>query len=148
MSKQIVLVVDDSLDDLTLVQMAVKGIPFDFELHTANGGEEALAYLSGEGKFADRYNYPLPNLIVLDLKMPRVNGFDVLKKLQTMKLSPQPFVVVMSSSKLPEDIQKAESLGATAFHTKPAAFNDLKAMLGKVLSFFCKSPEERIVIPA
>lgn len=137
-----ILAVDDSQDDLTLLQMAFRKTGNTLPLRLAEGGEEALAYLEGKGKYSDRQAYPMPTLILLDLKMPKVNGFDVLKRIAEMDLTPAPFVVVMSSSSLPRDIERAHELGAFAYHTKPSAFTDLCAMVERFSSFFCGSSVE------
>ena len=117
--KYLVLMVDDSEDDCLLVKMAIgKADRLSF-IGSVSDGEEMVAYFQGEGAYADRIRFPLPDLLLLDLMMPRKNGFEVLKWLQT-----QPFedmvVVVFSGSEQPEDLKEAIELGADHFHTKRA----------------------------
>jgi CheY-like chemotaxis protein len=134
--KYLVLMVDDSEDDCLLIKMAVsKAERLNF-IGSVSDGEEVVSYLNGEGKYADREKYPLPDLLLLDLKMPRKNGFEVLEWLRQ-----QPFedmlVVVLSGSDHVQDVQKALSLGANYFHTKEASVKkrmDLVRALEKYLS--------------
>ena len=94
-------------------------------LFVARDGQEAVDYLAGEGPYADRTSYPLPSLLLLDLKMPRMNGFDVLEWLQRRsELSSFP-VVVLSGSDLEADVQKAKKLGAHDYQVKTAAIDHL-----------------------
>src|SRR6185436_8265559 len=91
-------------------------------------GREAIRYLKGEGKCVDREKYPLPNVILLDLKMPGMNGFEFLKWLRTEspdhhRLLP---VIVMSSSALAQDVERAYTLGISAYMTKPVNFKEFR----------------------
>src|SRR5216684_2638056 len=112
-----VLMVDDSEDDCLLIKMAVGRAERLHFIGSVSDGEELVEYLSGTGKFADRVQFPLPNLLLLDLMMPRKNGFEVLKWLQT-----QPFedmiVVVLSGSEQAEDVKRAMELGADHYQPK------------------------------
>src|SRR5947208_1106745 len=114
--KYLVLMVDDSEDDCLLINMAMaKTERLNFIVILSNG-EELIAYLSGKDGYEDRQRYPLPDVLLLDLKMPRKSGFEVLSWLQS-----QPFenmiVVVLSGSDQPQDIEKAMQLGADYYHT-------------------------------
>jgi CheY-like chemotaxis protein len=80
-------------------------------------GEETIAYLKGDGKYADRRKYPLPDLLLLDLKMPRLDGFQVLQWLRANPF-PRLVVAVLSGSDDPEQMAQALDLGAHFFHTK------------------------------
>ena len=73
-----ILLVDDSENDLMLMRFAFKKAEFDTQLHVVHNGEEAIAYLKGEGAYSDRSQYPPPAVMLLDLNMPMRNGFDVL----------------------------------------------------------------------
>jgi CheY-like chemotaxis protein len=112
-----ILLVDDSEDDRLFLRMALGGNPRLALIGEACDGEEAISYLSGEANFADREKFPFPDVMLLDLKMPRKTGYDVLGWLRT-----QPFsnlvVIVISGSLLPEDISKSLALGAAAYHRK------------------------------
>src|SRR6266704_948416 len=117
--KYLVLMVDDSEDDCLLIKIAVgKAERLSF-IGSVADGEELVAYFQGEGQYADRVRFPLPDLLLLDLKMPRKNGFEVLEWLQS-----QPFenivVVVLSGSEQQDDVTRAMNLGAHHYHVKRA----------------------------
>src|SRR5216117_3858071 len=94
------LLVEDDKNDVFLVQREFKGAPANLRIEAVADGAEAIRYLEGEGEYADRINFPLPQVILLDLKMPRVNGFELLDWVR--RRAPNPLrtipVVVMSSS--------------------------------------------------
>ena len=113
------LVVEDDDDEFFLVDRALKqGIDCP-ALKRASDGAEAIEYLAGDGKYSDRQNFPLPNLLLLDIKMPRKNGFEVLQWVRTQPVLQRIPVIMLSSSQEPEDIQRAYELGANSFITKP-----------------------------
>jgi CheY-like chemotaxis protein len=115
--RYLVLMVDDSEDDCLLIKMAIgKADRLSF-IGSVSDGEELVAYFEGNGEYRDRIRFPLPDLLLLDLMMPRKNGFEVLEWLQS-----QPFedmiVVVLSGSEQAEDVRRAMQMGADYFHTK------------------------------
>lgn len=120
-----ILHVEDDSNDVLLFRHACQKAGVALNLQEAIDGEEAIAYLNGEKQFADRQAHPLPHLVLLDLKMPRVSGFDVLV---WMRLDPRfrhvP-VVVLSSSNHDADVQRAYSAGANSYLVKPVGFNTL-----------------------
>jgi CheY-like chemotaxis protein len=120
-----ILHVEDCEEDLALFGRAceVAGLPVEFQ--RARDGFAAVAYLRGAGEFADRSRYPLPDLVVLDLKIPGMGGFDFLKWLrQEPGLSSLP-VLVFTASASPEDKARALAEGATAYFIKPPDFETL-----------------------
>jgi CheY-like chemotaxis protein len=114
------LFVDDSPNDRLLVEMGCKRAQVSFLLKTVESGVEAIRYLSGEGRFADRVEHPLPDLIFLDLKMPEIDGFQVLRWIRSHPATRVTPVAVYSASFIPEDIAKGYSDGANYFITKPS----------------------------
>jgi CheY-like chemotaxis protein len=107
-------------------------------------GQEAIAYLKGAGKYSNRDEYPLPDLLLLDLKMPRVNGFEVLQWIrQQPGLAPLRVLVLTSSDQI-RDVNEAYRLGANSFLVKPLDFEDF-AQLGYLIQEFwlkaSKTPE-------
>ena len=113
----LVLMVDDSEDDCLLLKMALSRTDRLHFIGSLPDGEELVSYLTGKGKYSDREQYPVPDMLLLDLMMPRKNGFEVLEWLRA-----QPFeemvVVVLSGSDQSQDIQKAMALGADYYHKK------------------------------
>ena len=103
-------------------------------LQVASDGQQAIDYLQGAGKFADRQRFPLPCLILLDLKLPHVMGLDVLKWIRQQQ-GESLVVIILTASAEPSDIAAAYRLGANAFLIKPAGSHNLDAMV-KALSDF------------
>jgi CheY-like chemotaxis protein len=113
-----VLLADDSEDDRILFELALRKVPEMRLVGIAHDGEQAIAYLAGKHPFADRHKFPYPDLLFLDLKMPRTTGFEVLDWLKTRQH--KPFITVFSGSELETDIKRARALGADAYKVKPA----------------------------
>jgi len=88
-------------------------------LHVRDG-QEAISYLAGEQNYVDRFRFPLPALLVLDLKLPRRNGFDVVSWVREQEKFQDLPIAVISSSEKPEDLQRAKQLGADDYRIKPA----------------------------
>jgi len=123
-----VLLVDDSEHDRLFMCRALSQSPSLTVIWEAGDGEEAIAYLSGQAAFIDRKKYPIPDMVILDLKMPRVTGHDVLRWLQTQSFD-KLIVVVLSGSSLPEDMALSFTLGADAYHKKSVLKEELEAMI-------------------
>jgi len=138
-----ILVVDHDPNDLIFLDRAFRAIGVKDPIHTVSGGQEAIAYMMGEGKFSDRRLYAYPTFITTDLKMPGADGFSVLEHL---KNNPEwaviPTVVLTASQDL-DDIKKAYMLGASSYHVKPSSPDALRQQL-KVLHDYwitCEVPE-------
>lgn len=119
------LVAEDSDDEIEILKIAFSRVHFRVPVHFVRGGEAAIAYLSGEGKFADRHEYPLPKLLLLDLNMPLRNGFEVLESLRLQPGLRRLGAVVFSSSMLLEDVNRAFDVGASSYLVKPNDFAEL-----------------------
>jgi CheY-like chemotaxis protein len=117
--KYSVLLVDDSEDDILFIRRAIRHHPRFVIIGEVHDGEDAIRYLSGEGDFNDRARHPFPDVILLDLKMPRKSGHDVLRWLREQPFK-NLFVAVVSGSFLPEDIERSLALGANAYYKKNA----------------------------
>ncbi len=140
-----VLLVEDDLNDIFLVKRAFKMARVHNPLQIVTDGEEAINYLRGSGKYADRETYPLPKLIVMDIKMPRVTGFEVLK---WVKDSNTPLrripVVIVSSSDDHHDINHAYECGANAYMVKPMDFRAVEHLFESITHYWgleCAKPE-------
>ena len=120
----VVLLAEDREDDIFLLRKALAQTDAPYILSVVRDGEQAIAYLSGQAPYEDRFKNPLPSLLLLDLKMPRKDGFEVL---QWIREQPDFFalrVVVLTSSQESPDINRAYELGANSFLVKPAEFQN------------------------
>jgi CheY-like chemotaxis protein len=131
-----ILLAEDNENDVLMLRRAARHAKFTNPLSVVQDGEEAVAYLSGEGKYADRRRHPLPGLLLLDLKMPRRNGFEVLQWLRDRPEFAELQVVVLSSSDEIKDINRAYELGANSFLVKPMFFSEFVGML-EALHGYC-----------
>lgn len=113
------LLIDDNEDDVFFMAQAVKAAGIKSPLYVVRDGREALAYLKGEGKFADRFTFPLPGLIFLDLKLPYVTGLTVLEWLREQLQFEKVVVIVLTSSQAPVDLNRAFQIGANSVLEKP-----------------------------
>jgi CheY-like chemotaxis protein len=134
-----ILLVEDDSNDVLLLQRAFRRAEIDHELHVVNDGEQAMCYLGGVGDFGDRDKHPLPALMLLDLKMPRRTGLEVLAWLRdqpdaSLKKLP---VIVLTSSRQSEDIDRAYELGANSYMAKPTGNFDGLAQMVKNATQHC-----------
>ena len=114
-----VLYIDDSADDLFLFQRACKMAEVSFHLELAEGSGPGRQYLAGGGEFADRRVHPLPDFILLDIKMPEADGFDVLKWIRAHPRVSQTMVALYSSSTVDKDVLRGYLTGTTYYIPKP-----------------------------
>ncbi len=114
-----ILLVEDEDDDVFFMEWAMRKVSHAPEMRRVCNGREAIEYFQGTGKFADRTQYPLPNLVFLDLKLPFVHGFDVLDWIRSRPAYKDVYVAVLSSSLEMADREKASRLGANTFCGKP-----------------------------
>jgi len=105
-------------------------------LHFVRNGQEAVDYLWGEAQFADRTAHPLPDLLLLDLKMPRLNGFEVLGWLRQRPVLKRLPVVIFSSSGEAKDIDRAYDLGANSYLVKPHAAEELLSLVERFKNYW------------
>ena len=117
-----ILVAEDREDDIVLITKAFEKAGSGIPLYFVRDGEEAISYIAGTGKYFNRVEYPLPALLLLDLKMPRVDGFEVLKWIRQQPTLTNLRVVVLTSSRDMRDVNRAYSLGANSFLVKPTDF--------------------------
>ena len=121
----VILLAEDDPNDVLLIQRAFQRNHVANPVQVVRDGEEALAYLSGQAPFADRERHPLPVLMLMDLKMPRKSGLEVLEWVrQQPGLKRLPIIVLTSSNQSP-DINRAYELGANSYLVKPAGFDSL-----------------------
>ena len=120
--------VDDSEDDRWLMRRALQMNSRFVVVGEVGDGAEAMAYLSGQGPFENREEHPFPDVLLLDLKMPRVTGHEVLRWLQTQSFEGL-FVAVISGSFLPQDVAQSLALGANAHYKKNPMQSELEEMI-------------------
>jgi CheY-like chemotaxis protein len=132
----LILLVEDEPNDAFFFEHCLREAGIVNRLRVAKDGLEALDYLKGTGKFADRETHPLPCLVVLDLKLPRATGFEVLEQ---MRLEPglrRMIVLVLTSSSSDRDIVKSYDLGANAYLVKPSDSRDLARIVQTLRDFW------------
>ena len=122
-----ILQVEDDPNDVFFLQRAMTKAGVENPIHVASDGQQAIDYLQGAGKFADRGEFQLPCLILLDLKLPHVMGLDVLRWIRQQPGEPL-MVILLTASAENADIATAYRLGANAFLTKPSEFSKLNDM--------------------
>lgn len=139
-----ILLVEDELNDIFLIKRAFKLAGITHLLEVVTDGEEAIQYLSGAGKYSDRADHPLPKLIVMDIKMPRRSGFEVLEWIKKDGFLKRIPIVILSSSNQPPDINKAYELGANAYMVKPMDYRAMEHLFQAITQYWgleCAKPE-------
>lgn len=124
-----ILLVEDSPDDALLVQRAFRKANLANSVQLVRDGDEAVAYLKGDPPFSDRGQFPLPVLMLLDLKLPRLSGLEVLKWVRQNGALKRLPVVVLTSSRESVDVNRAYDLGVNSYLTKPVGFEALLEMV-------------------
>jgi len=140
----LILIADDSEDDIMVIRRAFENAFIPNPLYAVKSGEEVLAYLKGEGRYTNRDEYPLPDLLLLDLKMPGMDGFDVLRWIRQQPGLGAMRIVVLTASDHIRDVNQAYQLGANSFMVKPQDFDNY-VTVGKTLATYwlrqSKAPE-------
>lgn len=140
MSARILLVEDDPSDE-KLAILAFRRCTFPHQVVVVRDGAEALAYLLGRGDDARMQSDILPRLVLLDLKLPRVDGLDVLRKLRASDRTHLLPIVVLSASREESDLLASLSLGANAYVRKPVDFTEFVATAGTLVEFWVRLNE-------
>jgi CheY-like chemotaxis protein len=141
-----ILLVDDNEDDLYALRRAVKKAGIANPQQVVTDGQQAIDYLAGAGRFADRVQFPLPFLIFLDLKMPLRGGFEVLTWIQEQPALASIVVVVLTGSDETKDHQQAYALGARSYLVKPPQPADLRSIMDSMDSFWNRAGETNPVV--
>jgi CheY-like chemotaxis protein len=130
-----ILIADDDADDRMFLEQAMRQNGYDQDIRFVEDGEELMEYLKRQGRY-DEQNAPWPNMLILDLNMPRKNGFQALSEIKDdPKLRRLP-VIVMTTSSADEDVVKTYNLGVNSFVTKPFNFNRLVEMVGTLKAYW------------
>jgi CheY-like chemotaxis protein len=134
------LLAEDSQNDIELFKHAVQRSAaenhVEIHLEITRDGAEAIDYLSGEGIFGDRAAYPFPDIVVLDLKMPRLSGLDVLKWLKRHEKYRRIPKILLSGSAEECDIEEAYRLGVNTYFQKPAKLEDLRELIHLMIAYW------------
>ena len=139
-----VLHVDDDPNDTMLLEAASRKAQVGFELLNLTDGEEAVQYLSRSGKYANPARYQIPALVLLDLKMPRATGFEILRWIRTHPGLNRLPVVVLSGSQLQDDIREAYAQGANSYLVKPLGFEALVSLVKNISDVWVTSRFEML----
>ena len=123
--EHIYLIAEDDPDTQLLIQRAFKQADLAAPVYFADDGEQTIEYLAGRGQFADRGRFPLPVILLLDLKMPFKDGFDVLRWIRAHPNFRKLVVIMFSGSSLERDVEQAFELGVNSFVMKPVSFSEL-----------------------
>lgn len=128
------LLVEDSRDDAYFIVRAIRKVCPAVSIAQVGDGEAARQYLAGEGEFRDRGKYPLPDLILLDIKMPRLNGLDLLEWIRSAPAHVKLPAMILSSSEEAQDVARAERLGVLGYHVKPVDQSGLEQVAKSICS--------------
>jgi CheY-like chemotaxis protein len=129
-----ILLVDDNEDDVFIMQSVFQKLQIPNPIQTLTDGDDAIAYLNGEGRYSDRTRYPLPAVVLLDLNMPRRNGFEVLAWIRAQPALKNLTVYILSASTRQVDVEQALALGANWYLIKPS---QLEALIDLMAAWHC-----------
>jgi CheY-like chemotaxis protein len=141
----IILLAEDDPDDILLTQEAIEESNIAGSLEVVHDGAELLDYLRGTGVHKKRKNQPLPTLILLDLNMPKIDGREVLQQIKAdpkLRIIP---IVVLTTSRLPEDVVTSYKLGVNSFITKPVKFEDFVDIMKTIGKYWFETVELPVV---
>jgi len=140
--KKTILLVEDNGDDVFLFNRALKKAEITNCVNVVSDGEKAINYFKGAGKYVDREKFPLPFIVFLDLKLPYLDGFEVLKWIRQQPELDAIVVVILTSSDEARDHQQAYSLGARSYLVKPPNPHDILEVLDSLDSFWRRGSEK------
>lgn len=143
MDKSVILLVEDNPDDVQLIIRSLKRSKISNEIIVVSDGEEALEWLFCEGRYADRDTDVEPAVILLDIRMPKVDGLEVLERLRADARTQYYPVVILTSSREEEDLLRSYELGANSYVRKPVDFSEFSKAVQQ-LSLFWLLVNERV----
>ena len=139
-----ILLVEDDSNDVLLVKRAFRKAKLNPQIEIVADGDEAIAYLTGQAPYSDR-QLDLPSLILLDLKLPRRSGLEVLEWIRQQPQLKRILVIVLTSSRENPDVAKAYDLGVNSYLVKPVAFEDLVKLMAQVHHYWLDLNEKPVV---
>lgn len=131
-----ILLVEDNRMDIELTLDAFHEARLTNTIHVARTGQEALDYLFGRDLFADREAYPFPRLVLLDLKLPGIDGFEVLRQVKTTPVLKRLPVVILTSSKEEGDRALSYDIGANSYLVKPVSFEGFLSVVRQIEGYW------------
>ena len=131
-----ILLVEDNRMDVELTLDAFKEARLLNTIYVSPNGQDALDYLFGRGKYADRNTYPMPNLVLLDLKLPGVDGFEVLRQVKSAPILKRLPVIILTSSKEEGDRALTYDIGANSYIVKPVSFNGFLDVIKQIEGYW------------
>src|SRR4051812_44006191 len=131
-----ILYVDDDDNDVLLLKHALRTARLSFDVQVVNDPEKAGAYLSGQGIYSDRERHPWPALVLLDLKMPRMHGLEVLTWIRSQASLEGLIVIVLTASNHLPEINRAYELGANSYVIKPVELSELVGIVRGMLAYW------------
>jgi CheY-like chemotaxis protein len=137
---RLVLQVEDSSDDARLLELAFRRARVSNPLVTVNSAEEAISYFKGEGVYADRAQFPLPGILLVDLKLPGIDGFELVERLMKESLLQEVLVLMITGHHEVYQMNRAYSLGAKSFIVKPVNEADLANLLKGFETYWAITP--------
>ena len=138
-----ILIVEDSDDDAFFLGRAFRKCRMANPILRVKNGLEAIAYLEGNSPLSDRQQYPFPEVLFVDLKMPRMSGFELLAWIREHPQFQAIPTIIMSSSNQTEDIQKAYHLGANTYFTKPTEMDELNNLMQTIHGYWSHGERPR-----
>lgn len=142
--KLTVLVAEDEETDYYLLDRALRQANLGIQIHWVRDGVDAIRYLKGEGEYADRDRFPIPDMVMLDLKMPGTTGMEVLEWIRDNPRFRVIPTLVMTSSQQEKDVQQAYHLGANTYFVKPSRFDALTELCRQISSYWAQGLRPRI----
>ena len=137
-----ILLAKDDQNDAMLIKRAFSKSRIVNPIVCVENGEDAVAYLRGDGQYAERQQHPLPFMLLLDLKLPRLSGHEVLQWLRGQPLLKRLPVVALTSSREPVDINRAYELGANSYLVKPVVFEEFAALMRQLQVYWLMLSEQ------
>ena len=131
-----ILLVEDNRMDVELTLDAFKEARLLNTIYVSPNGQDAINYLFGRGKYADRITYPMPNLVLLDLKLPGIDGFEVLRQVKSAPILKRLPVVILTSSKEEGDRALTYDIGANSYIVKPVSFDGFLGVIKQIEGYW------------
>jgi CheY-like chemotaxis protein len=142
-----ILIVEDDANDQLIILRAFRHVSENESIHLVPNGAEAIAYLKGDGKYSDRTQYDLPTYIVTNLRMPVMDGFELLQRLKSNPKWATIPVIVLSGSVSSDVIERAYASGAASFFAKPQSYDELHHIVKNLSKYWKEAEFPEIVRP-